>query len=298
MNIYLIVFIVLILFGSNCHSNEKMNNKLKLVGIVISEESYNSEKEYEIIYSNIVYLNTLFSEYISLEEVSDDALKSYYVDYYLSQLNNGGFSQFIFNSGWKNDTIRYIRDGLKEMGATKNLDHFNRSVDILNGLGSERINEFLESEYFGTNEVRDILNTFDDVFFSLQENEDLVHLNAQWLKQYGKLEILTEEEISNKIRSIALSIPDRDSRIQKALENEPRYYKLIRALCKKAGQKFKVVTAGNPTNQYKDQQVFAWHFLTESGHYYMIEYDGQAIMFSKASNEIFATIPANEKYGS
>ncbi len=104
------------------------------------------------------------------------------------------------------------------------------------------------------------------------------------------MEILNKEKILGKIRSISLSIPDRGSRMQTALEAEPRYMKLIRALCKEVGQRFDRVTAGDLTNRYKDTQILAWHFLTNLGHHYMIDYNGQAIMFSGESKEFVVTI--------
>lgn len=280
-----------------CGLENDEDTKLKLERIIVSEESYNSEDEYEIIYSNIDYLNSLFQEYIYLEEVSDDALKSYYVDYYLTQVNNGGFSQFVYNSGWRKDTIRYVREGLNEMGAFENLELFNKSAGILDDLGADRIEKYLNSEYFGANKERDILNSFDDEFYDLQESEALVSLNSRWLKQHDKLEVLNKEQYQERIRTIAHSIPDGNVRAQEALEAEPRYMKLIRALCNKSGHTLERVTAGDPTNEYKGVQILAWHFLTNLGHHYMIDYKGEAIMFKGESGEVVAAISAGQEYG-
>lgn len=268
---------------------------MKLEGIVVSEKSYKSEDEDEIIYSNIDFVNSLFQEYVYAEEVSDDALKSYYVDYYLAQLENGGFSQFVYNSGWEKNTVRYVREGLGEIGASGNLALFNRLASVLDGMGAERIEQYLNGEYFGINEERDILDSFYEEFDDLEESEDLASLNSRWLRQHEKLEVLKEEEYQEKIRSITQSIPDRNLRAQKALEAEPRYMKLIRELCKESGHILDRVTAGDSID-YEGVEVWAWHFLTNLGHHYMIDYEGKAIMYSGGSGEAVVTIAAGQEY--
>lgn len=268
---------------------------MKLNGIVISEQSFNSEDEYDAIQSNIDYVNSLREQYINSEEISDEAHKSYYVDYYLAQINNGGFSQFVYNTGWDEAKIRFVRAGLNDMKAVRNLELFDNSAKILDELGADKIDEYLDSEYFGTNEERDILNAFNDLFYELQKSEDLIHLNSQWLKKHDELVVLNAKNLSEKIESIASSIPDRDARVQQALEAEPRFKKLIRALCKASGQELKFVTAGGQID-YKGSKVIAWHFITNVGHHYMVDLDKQAIMFVGESEQVVVNIPAGSEY--
>src|SRR5689334_8986989 len=92
--------------------------------VVISESSIASEDPNDIVGSNIDFLNALFAEHLTSDEVSDDALRSYYVDYYLSQMNNGGFSQFVYNSKWKDRVNELIRDGMLAMNAVRHLQAF------------------------------------------------------------------------------------------------------------------------------------------------------------------------------
>lgn len=290
------VCLVLLLFAGICIANEQKDNSLKLEGIVISEQSFNSEDEYEAIQSNIDYVNSLRKQYINSDEISDEAYKSYYVDYYLAQIRNGGFSQFVYNTGWDITKVNFVRAGLADMKATRNLELFNNSAKILDELGADRIDEYLDSEYFGTNEERDILNAFNDQFYDLQKSEDLIRLNSKWLKQHAELVVLNEKSLSEQLESIANSIPDRDFREQQALEAEPRFKKLIRALCKASGQELKFVTAGGQID-YKESKVLAWHFITNDGHHYMVEFDQQAIMFVGDSKQVVVTIPAGSEYG-
>lgn len=65
--------------------------------IVVSRKSIKSRDVYAVIESNISVVNYLLEEGAEPDELSPDALGSYYVDYYLAEVLNGGISQFMFN---------------------------------------------------------------------------------------------------------------------------------------------------------------------------------------------------------
>ena len=265
--------------------------------VVVSKSSLESDDPYDVVYSNITFLNALQSEHFAPTELSADAMRSYYVDYYLAQVNNGGFSQFVYNSGWAEDTIRCVREGLLAMGATQHYELFNQSASILDRLGPDGLERFFESEYFGDNEERDILNEFDDKFYDLSEREDLIKLNADWLKGLPNLVVMTIDEMKEEVERRAAGLPDREARAAEAIANEPRFMKLMRALCAKAGHEFSHATAGDPTHEYDGQQTLAWHFITDKGHHYMVDADGKAMMFDGDSNEQIVTIDASDEFG-
>lgn len=265
--------------------------------IVISKSSYNSDDEYETIYSNIDYLNTLFAEYLTTDEVSQDAMRSYYVDYYLAQVNNGGFSQFVYNTGWNAETIEFVLTGLTAINAKENLALFKKSAAILDQFTPEQLEQFLDGEYWGENEERDTLSAFDDEFYDLQERECLTHLNHVWLKNHKHLVVANSNEWDAKIKAAADSIPNKAERVQAALDNEPRYLKLIRALCEHTQQTLERVTMGDPSNEYQGEPIIAWHFITDNGRHYMLDTDGSAIIFNGDSETEIARIPAGAEFG-
>lgn len=265
--------------------------------VVVSKSSLESDDPYAVVYSNNTFINALQSEHFAPIELSADAMRSYYVDYYLAQINNGGFSQFVYNSGWEEGVIRCVREGLLAMGAYQHYELFNQSASILDQLGPDLLEKFYESEYFGQNEERDILNAFDDKFYDLSEREDLVQLNSDWLKGLPNLVIMTVDEMKDEVERRAAALPDRAARAADALANEPRFMKLMRALCAEAGHEFTHATAGDPTHEYKGQQILAWHFITDKGHYYMVDADGKAMMFDGDSNDEVVTIEATDEFG-
>jgi len=261
--------------------------------VIVSDQSFASKEPYDIVASNIALVNALLAEHLYLEEITPDALRSYYVDYYLAQVENGGFSQFVYNSRWSPIIVGLVREGLSDMKAVQHLKLFHESAAILDDMGADRLKAFVESEYFGTNEVRDNLNdAHGERFLQLSETEDLISLNAAWLRSLPSLRVKTIDEIRAEVERRAAALPDREERKRAALENEPRYMKLMRALCLDAGHEFLNATAGDPTHQHNGKNVLAWHFITNKGHHYMVDADGRAIMFDGATRKPVTEIDA------
>jgi hypothetical protein len=260
--------------------------------VIVSDQSFASTDPYDIISSNIELVNALFGEHLRADEIAPDALRSYYVDYYLAQVNNGGFSQFVYNSRWSLLMNGFIREGLAAMKAVEHLALFNDSAALVDRLGADRLQAFFESEYFGSNAERDALDANNDRFYELSETEDLIALNAAWLRSLPGLTVKTMDEIKAEIARCGAALPDRAERVRAALENEPRYMKLIRVLIAKAGHELSRVTAGDLNHQHNGQRVLAWHFLTDRGHHYMVDADGKALMFNGTTKEMVTEIEA------
>jgi hypothetical protein len=247
--------------------------------IVVSDTSFHNDDPREIVESNISFVNALREEYLTLEEISTDALRSYYVDYYLCQVNNGGFSQFVYNSHWGKRVTTFIRDGMRAMQARQHLEVFEEGAQLVEEFGSERLRAYCTSEYFGENPERDELNVLNDRFLETQKQEDLLALNIAWLRQHPKLVVLTVEQIREEVRRRGQALADREKRIAEARAGEPDGIKRIRALCERAGQELKRVTAGDPNYFYEGVLTMAWYFITDQGPHRMVEVGGKAIMF-------------------
>jgi len=260
--------------------------------VIVSDQSAASADPCDIVYSNIEVVNALFGEHLRADEIAPDALRSYYVDYYLAQVNNGGFSQFVYNSRWSPLITAFIREGLLAMKAIGHLALFNESAALVDRLGADGLQTFLASDYFDDNPERDSLDDTNDRFGELSETEDLAALNAAWLRSLPDLKVKSTDEIKAEVARRAAALPDRGERVRAALENEPRYLKLIRALIAKAGHELDCVTGGDPTHEHHGQRVLAWHFLTDKGHHYMVETDGKALMFNGTTKQVVTEVDA------
>lgn len=259
--------------------------------VVVSLGSFESEDPSALIESNIAFLNALFGEYVAHDEVAPEALHSYYVDYYLAQVENGGFSQFVYNTGWDAFIVGHVRAGLQAMGASGHIELFERGAAIVDRFDAAALQAYFESGYFGDNEERDVLDDTNAAFCALNERENLTTVNARWLRSLPSLYVMTDTEMAQELRLRAAAMPDRDERIATARAAEPRWLQLIRALCTEAGQEFSRVTGGDPAHVHEGEPITAWHFITDRGHHYMLDLDDQALMFDGDSHARVAQIP-------
>ena len=160
---------------------------MKLDKIIVSEGTFNSSEPHDVINSNITVVNLLREEGIEDENIHEDALTSYYLDYYESQYANGNFSQFVWNSGWNPTLNKLIEKGLTQIGATQHLALFQEQSSKVAALTSTELDDYLESDYFGENPTRDLLN--NAAFSDLPET--ITDLNSKWLKNHPQLEVLS-----------------------------------------------------------------------------------------------------------
>lgn len=159
--------------------------------IIISETAANSENAQDIINSNISVINLMREEKIDDDLIHEDALMSYYLDYYTSQYTEGNFSQFVYNSKWNKELNELIEEGLALLGAEKHLELFQAQAKRVRLLSSVKIDKFLKGKLEGVNPTRDLLN--NDTFFEIEEN--LVTLNAEFLKSHPDTEVLSVDDM-------------------------------------------------------------------------------------------------------
>lgn len=257
--------------------------------VVISRESLASEEQRAVIESSVAFVNSLLKAHLRADEISLNAWRSYYVDYYLAQIENGGFSQFVYNSKWEGRVVEFVRGGLKAMGARHHLALFEEGESLVTSFGA-RLRAFFSEAYFGTNRNRDRLDAITKRFYKLNEAENLENLNAVWLRSLPDLEILSEGEMLQAMAVRAAGVPDRERRAADARAKEPAWLKQIRALCSVSGQELIRLNAGAGYS-YEGKNVFAHHFSTDKGHHFMIEVDGRALLFNGTTNEKLAEVP-------
>jgi hypothetical protein len=246
--------------------------------IVVTADSFASGDAQELVQSNIEFVGILFSKLLRPAEISHDAFVSYYIDYYLAQVNNGGFAQFVFNSGWDTRVVALIREGLRAIGADGHAALFERGAADVAGLG-ERLDTFRSSELFGDNPERDELDGISDAFYGLERSESLMELNAQWIRTRPDLVVVDDHGYAAQVMHRSSRITDLEARRAEAFEAQPEYMKLIRRLCAEAGHTLSYVTGGDLNHVYQGATTMTWHFITNHGHHFMVQADDKAIMF-------------------
>ncbi len=254
--------------------------------IYIAQSALDSHDTSEIVYSNIDLLNELFNELVYEHEAHTAALQSYYVDYYLAQVNNGGFAQFVYNSQANRKLYEQVAQGLSNMGAVQHLALFQRNLGSLKSLSETEFEDYLADDYFSDEDpVCNTLNQHNDAFYALQQQEDLTEYNANWLKHHPDLHpIANDEQWQQILHSIIAQIPNLAERQAEQENNRPRYVKIISALCQQNGNELVSINAADYI-QYQGKRHFACYFNTEQGTRYMLDFGDQAAMFDYDSEE-------------
>jgi hypothetical protein len=269
---------------------------------VLTRESLNGGNV-DIVDNNVDVVNAMYAELLDAEEIAANALRSYYVDFYLTQSLGGGFAQYVFTVPEREEIDEYVREGLAGMGAAAHLDLFNRSVAAYDSLSEEEAEAYLDgdAELGGEDggaaavpEAVQLLEQLDDEFEPLLETEDIVALNAAWLRGQPDLLVLDEDELDRHIHERVSRIPNLSERQAAAAEEElssaPEFELIIRELCEVAGHTLLKITMGDPNHDHNGERVLAWHFTTDQGEFLMLEDDEEADMIHPETREIVAAV--------
>jgi hypothetical protein len=264
------------------------------VKILIKKELYHSKEKYDRITGLTDFVNLLFENYFYQHEIPKEALESFYVDYYNQEVIHGGISQFVYNSKWKNEMVNHVLNGLRNIRAKKHAELFAKLIHIVNELG-ETLNKFLESEYFQENiKEREILNQLNKKFFSVDEMEDLVECNWQYIGNFENIEIVDSETWTLRMEDIFKSMSDRDEREKEAerlvKENESEEEKKIEQILKKAGQELLFINGINP-GERDGKIVYEWHITTSTGDHYVIFRDDKVLLFDGDNHRVICEMP-------
>jgi hypothetical protein len=216
--------------------------------VVVSDASFAAADPDAIVQSNHAYVNALLDDYLTPDEIAPDALRSYYVDFYATQVGGGGFDGFARAGGWHPSCARAVREGLEAIGATRHLALFEEAA-----------------RRFEAGTPIDL----DDAFDEVARREDLNALHSTWLRGLPHLVVLPVEVVRAEAIRRAGEVPP---------ERLPREVRLIRALCARAGHRYLHLSVDRFTDHARF--VGVWHFVTDRGHHHMIEQGGKALMRS------------------
>ncbi|HSN36788.1 MAG TPA: hypothetical protein VLT34_10600 [Arthrobacter sp.] len=267
---------------------------------VLPRESINGS-DADVVDANVDVVNNMYAELLDIEEIAPTALRSYYVDFYLTQLLGGGFAQYVFTAPDRGDIDAYIRAGLEGMGATAHLDLFNRTAAAFDSLSDEEADAYLDGDAdlddgaeAGVPDAVRRLEELDGEFETLLESEDIIALNAAWLRSQPDLLVLDEEELDRHVAERVSRIPNLAERQAEAAEDElldiPEFEMIIRELCDVARHTLVKITMGDPNYDHDGQTTLAWHFTTDQGDFLMLDDEREAVMIHPDTKEILAAV--------
>ena len=268
--------------------------------VILTSSSIEASDE-EAVQANVGVVDAMHTALLRTTEMSPVAVRSYYVDFYLTQALEGGFAQYAFMSGDRSETDTLVREGMAGMGATAHLELFNRAVEAYDHLSEEEEEFYLDGGLDDTEETPDgvlRMEELDGEFEELLERENITALNAAWLRGQAELLVLDDEEVGAYIQQLAAAIPDlAERRAQaeaEALEDAPDFEIIIRELCAIAGYELSRITMGDPNYIHDGVKTLAWHFTTDHGDFLMVEEDEEAFMVNPETLEIVAAVEFEE----
>jgi hypothetical protein len=268
--------------------------------VVLTTGSIEATDE-EVVDANVLVVDAMHRELLQTDEMSPVAIRSYYVDFYLTQSLEGGFAQYVFTSLDRDETDTLVREGMASMGATAHLDLFNRTVKAFDDLSEEDAERYLDGALDDDEEPTEGVRALDELdgeFEELLESENITALNAAWLRAQDGLLVLDDRELTAHIERLVALIPDLAERQAKAdadaLEDAPDFEVIIRELCSIAGYALQKITMGDPNYLHQGEKTLAWHFSTDHGDFIMVEDDDEAFMIDPATQEIVAAVEFEE----
>lgn len=278
---------------------------------VLTTESLKGGSQ-DVVDANVNVVNAMFEELLDADEISPAALRSYYVDFYLTQALARGFAQYVFTAPEREEVDPYVREGLAAMGAAAHLDLFNRTVAAFGALTDTDVDTYLdggsgwdaggdtegEEPGDGVSDAVRRIEELDEEFESVLATEDIAALNAAWLRGQADLLILGDDDLDVHIAGRVARLSDLAERqaaaAEEALLDAPEFEQIIRELCDIAGHSLERITMGDPNYEHNGETTLAWHFTTEQGEFLMLEDDVEAFMLNPRTQEILAAVEFEE----
>lgn len=268
--------------------------------VVLTKASIDAGSE-EVVNANVHVVNAMYGSLLDAGEIAPVALRSYYVDFYVTQSLEGGFAQYVFTAD-REEVDPLIREGLSRMGATAHLELFNRTVAAFDALSEEDVERYLDGDLDAEEESTDGVRTIEELdgeFEELFETENITALNAAWLLGQEGLLVLDDEELAAYIEAQVALIPNLEERQaaadEEALEDAPDFEVIIRELCDIAGYTLQKITMGDPNYMHDGEKALAWHFTTDHGDFIMVEENDEAFMINPETQEIVAAVEFEEE---
>ena len=265
--------------------------------VVISAESAQSADPARAVASNREVVDYLSQRHLPYEEMSAQAVGSYFVDRYLRRVLDGGVGAFVRDSRWDGLIVSSVGRTLPLIGAIRHAEVFERLWDAVEEMGAGGLSGLLDSEEPEAAAAPESFAALTEEFRQAQAVEDLVELNAAFLTGHPRTELVPEDQLAGFLEALVAGGPGADGPgeggpAQSAPQvpvTKTHFERAIDLFCEMRGMTLEAVTAGDPTFTYLGAPATAWHFLTDTGHFSVVDLGSTAVLFDDDDVEV-ATI--------
>jgi Domain of unknown function (DUF4375) len=272
---------------------------------VLSKEALASPDLYSLIQGNNIFVNAMLTGAapVHIDDMQPETVMSYYVDYYLSEVLNGGHEQFIRNSyvgrwiPWsRSDILDPIANGLAAMNAPRCARIF---ATVREKLNSDRTLQVLARNrggfgdpYYGDG-PDPWLCAIDREFASAHVEEKVYERNAAFVRSWRNVQVVPAADVHNSVIQMLKEHPDRTAienyargRGAKIKDHLSRRKLLLERLCIEGGINRLIGKAECPVD-FKSGSSWMTGFLGESA-------QGNVLAFIHEENVVIAQFPAGE----
>jgi len=184
------------------------------------------------------------------DELPQDALRAFHVDYYIAQVNNGGHGQFAYNSRWDEPVLRDIGEGLAAIGVAEATEIF-RSFQTYAVLEPARFQRTFDGSGFGT--IDPFVEKLDQRFYA-GVGDALAKALRQWIARLPSLRPLDDTHYREAMQNLDAQNPEHAARKtaiateQEQRRNEDPIHQTIRFVCHVSppGMRFEQLLSASP----------------------------------------------------
>jgi hypothetical protein len=255
------------------------------------------------------FAHGLWERHVRDDEMPIKVIDVSRVNYLVGQVLNGGFLQFVKNSGWNTGFVAGVRSGLAAIGASEHLAVFEGAARLIEeaydtGGGKLDRDRFdaaldeLEREHLSNAKLsRRLSRSVDDQWTWGDRWQCAQMLSARYIAGWRRVRRVPAAAYPAALDRLAAGIPDLAARRQMRENARPWEKKAIDRLVAEAGLDH-IWYTGFDARQHNGSKVWCWNFTVGTtpgqGHHQAIFVDGEAIMFKGRTEQIVARMPAPE----
>ncbi|MFN3235387.1 MAG: DUF4375 domain-containing protein [Gammaproteobacteria bacterium] len=258
--------------------------------IISTSFFYHSDKSVRV--QGLIDFINLLREYgvsdLTLDQLYPQAQMIYFVDFYNTQIDNGGILQFFTNAQFDIGIMGHVLNGLELIGAIENKRLFQKVLETL--FHNPSIMTYWRQ--YGRFQ-KEVYTLFDEVFnyefFQLNDsettseaNELIVDLSYDYLEKIDGLQILPDEDCEEAFTQLLASLPTNNAPTS---DENSRHDFVVEAFCEKFALPLSPITmidygtdiVGDEEAEKNEQAgIFFYYFTTseQTDAYYYIVDDG------------------------
>jgi hypothetical protein len=228
------------------------------------------------------------------EELPQEALRAFHVDFYVAQVNNGGHGQFAHNSRWEERVLRDIEEGLARLDVPEAVEIFGsfRTFAVAEPV---RFRRTFEGSGFG--DIDPFVERLDRRYYD-GVGRELSRALRDWIAGWACLRPLDDHGYRAAMHGLPECNPERAARESEARRQVEAQraadplHQTLRFVCHVTppGLRFERLMAASPQSD-KDGPGASFRIATDRGLGRVFFYGGRAALLLDGEEKVRSKIP-------